>query len=161
MAEKDDQEYSFNDEEIEEVKASVVPSDESKIEVTEEDFSHFTGKNADKYLPKFKKFNVDGVDKFAVTWHWPAVFFTFFWMLYRKLYLWALFVFVFLKITAYLALLAAIIFGMTANYIYYKHAKRKIIRYKTANAPADSSQSAIALRKIGGVNRWAAVLAVI
>ena len=66
----------------------------STISLTDEDYTTFIGKNADKYLTKFKKFNVSGVDNFSATWHWPAFFVGFWWMLYRKLYLWALLYFV-------------------------------------------------------------------
>jgi len=52
-----------------------------------EEFIVFTGENAHKYLPKFEKFNIGGVDNFSITWHWPAFFVGFWWMLYRKLYL--------------------------------------------------------------------------
>ncbi|MFX0152568.1 MAG: DUF2628 domain-containing protein [Candidatus Hodarchaeota archaeon] len=132
---------------------------EQIVEVKEKDFVNFIGKNADKYLPKFKKFNVDGVDKFACTWHWPAFFFSFFWMLYRKLYMWALFAF-FWVLLPYQILPAAITCGMAANYIYYKRAKKKIIKYKTAKAPVDPHKAAISLRKKGGVKVWVPTLAV-
>ncbi len=53
--------------------------------VKEEDFALFVGKNAEKYLGKFRKFTQNGEDIFAATWHWPAFFFSFWWTLYRKL----------------------------------------------------------------------------
>ncbi len=58
--------------------------------LNEEDFIAFVGSNAPKYLEKFKKFRIGGVDNFVATWHWPAFLAGFWWMLYRKLYLWAL-----------------------------------------------------------------------
>ena len=107
---------------------------EQENSLSEEDFAHFIGKNADKYLLKFRKFNIDGVDKFSVTWHWPAFFFGFLWMLYRKLYLWALVAFAISVISilpSEFGLLIVIVWGMTGNYIYYKHAKKKILELKT------------------------------
>jgi hypothetical protein len=158
MAEKFEQGNSVSNEEIKEVKAVIVSSDQSKTEVTEEDFAHFIGKKADKYLSKFRKFNVGGVDKFAVTWHWPAFFFGLFWMLYRKLYLWALLAFILDIIISslpyYFAPLIMIVWGMTGNYIYYKHVKKKILKLKTDQSSFDLSLMAASLRKIGGVNRW-------
>jgi Tfp pilus assembly protein PilE len=164
MAEGFEQGNSLSDEKIEEVKGVVVSSDQSKTEVTEEDFAHFIGKKADKYLPKFRKFSSDGVDKFSVTWHWPVFFFGFFWMLYRKLYLWALFAFAIGIISLQLSdlgLLIAIPWGMTGNYIYYKHAKKKILKLKTDQPSLDLSLMETSLLKIGGVNRWAAYIPII
>jgi hypothetical protein len=65
-------------------------SHESALQITEEDFTQCLGRKAHKYLPRFRKFSARGADRFAMTWHWPAFFVTFWWMLYRKLYLWAL-----------------------------------------------------------------------
>ena len=141
-----------------------IPSTESLPQITEEDFAHFIGKNADKYLPKFKKFTVDGVDKFSITWHWSAFFFGGLWMLYRKLYLWFLLAFVLPIIPflpSYFGLLMMIVWGMTANYIYYKHAEKKILKLKTDQPSFDLSLMAASLRKIGGVNRRAAYIPVI
>jgi hypothetical protein len=103
----------------------------STAEVTEEDFSSFIGKNAENYIQEFRKFNVDGVDKFSWTWHWPAFFFGFWWLLYRKLYVWALIAFLLLFIP-YWFFLNSFVYGAVANYIYYKHTKKKITKYKTA-----------------------------
>ena len=133
--------------------------------LSEEDFAHFIGKKADKYLRKFKKFNVGGVDKFAVTWHWPAFFFGFLWMLYRKLYLWALVAFILdiaiSSLPYYFVLPMIIVWGMTGNYIYYKHAKKKILKLKTDQPSFDLSLMAASLRKMGGVNRWVPYIPVI
>lgn len=109
-------------------------------------------KNQHYYLEKFLKFDRDG--KTSATWHWPAFFVTFYWLLYRKMWVQALLYF----LSPYLALIAGAIiaavlgnllsdsagmslFGllyvlfyagmfivpaMYANAWYYKHAKRKI-----------------------------------
>ena len=125
---------------------------EQEVEATERDFVNFVGDNADKYLRKFKKFNVDGVDNFEWTWHWPAFFFGFWWPLYRKLYVWALIAFllsIISLIVPYWFFVNSIIYALIGNYIYYKHAKQKIIKYKTAKAPVDPHKAAIATQK-----RW-------
>jgi hypothetical protein len=70
-----EQQNNLNDEEMEEIQASIVTGDGSEIRVTEKVFARFIGNNADKYIPKFRKFNRDGGDKAALTWHWPAFFF--------------------------------------------------------------------------------------
>jgi len=41
-------------------------------------------KKADYYLPLFERFDRPGGS--PVSWNWPAVFVTFFWMLYRRMY---------------------------------------------------------------------------
>ena len=161
MAEKFGEENNLSNGEIEDVKDVFVSSDQSKTEATEEDFAHFIGKNADKYLLKFKKFKVGGVDKFSISWHWPAFFFGFLWMLYRKLYLWTLVAFAIGIISLFpsdFGFLITIVWGMTGNYIYYKHAKKKILKLKTDQPSFDLSLMETSLRKIGGVNRWAAYI---
>ena len=140
---------------------------EQEVEPTERDFVNFVGDNAYKYLRQFKKFNVDGVDEFAWTWNWPACFFGFWWLLYRKLYVWGLigFLLVFIPFwiifgsLVYWVFVNSMVYGIVANYIYYKHAKKKIIKYKTAEAPADPHKAAIALRKKGGVKAWVPAVA--
>lgn len=159
--EEHEEKNSLNDEEIEDVEALIVLGDKLEIEITEEEFAHFIGRNADYYIPKFRKFNNEG---FSVTWNWPAFFFQFFWMAYRKMYLWAFFaaagvwffygvVGLLLRIIGLvplsagvspeLALLLAISirllpligFGILGNYIYYKYAKQRITRGKRAGMP--------------------------
>jgi Tfp pilus assembly protein PilE len=112
--------------------------------VKEEDIALFIGKNAEKYLGKFRKFTQNGEDSFAATWHWPAFFFSFWWTLYRKLYGWAFLVF-FLGCVPYLGLLVMIAFGMSANYIYYRHAKKKLIEVKSLPASEVERAAAAAI----------------
>ncbi len=125
--------------------------------VKEEDFALFVGKNAEKYLGKFRKFTRNGEDTFAATWHWPAFFFSFLWTLYRKLYGWAILV-LFLGCVPYVGLLVMIASGISANYIYYKHAKKKLIEVKSLTA--SEAERAAAMARAGGVN-IAVVLAAI
>lgn len=129
--------------------------------ITDEDYTIFIGKNAYKYLQKFKKFNINGTDKFSLTWHWPAFFVPFFWMLYRKLYLWALLALLLsfvLGIIPYVGfLLPMVLFGMTGNYIYYKHIKKKILELKQLKVSPDIQR--VELARGGGVNSVAVVIA--
>ena len=60
-----------------------------QVSVTEEEFAAFIRGKAQQYLLKFRKFSVGGNDRFAATWHWPAFLVGFWWLLYRKMYLWA------------------------------------------------------------------------
>ena len=123
--------------------------------ITDEEFKTFIGKNADRYLAQFKKFTVGGVDRFKATWHWPAFFVPFLWMPHRKLYLWALalwaldLLLVFASVWALGLLLVSasagfgvilyfvvafllvmVVPGITGNYIYYKHVKKKLFQLK-------------------------------
>jgi hypothetical protein len=128
----------------------------SSSAVREEELALFVGKNAEKYLGKFRKFSRNGEDSFVTTWHWPAFFFSFWWTLYRKLYGWALLV-LFLGFVPYLGFLVMIAFGMSANYIYYQHAKKKLIEVKSL--PSSEVERAAAVARAGGVNNVAVVLA--
>ena len=123
--------------------------------VTENDLTMFVGKNTDKYLGSFRKFAAGGEDSFAATWHWPAFFFSFWWLLYRKMYVWML-VFLFLGCIPVAGLLAMIGFGLSAKYLYYKHAKKKIAAVKV-QTPSEVDRAA-AIARAGGVNNVAIVL---
>ena len=79
----------FNDENIEEAQASIVVADGSETRVTEKEFARFIGHNADEYLPVFRRFDIQGGHN-KISWHWPAFFFGFLWMAYRRMYVWAL-----------------------------------------------------------------------
>ena len=133
-----------------------VSEEGSATVVTDEEFSSYVGKNAETYIRKFRKFSVGGVDKFALTWHWPAFFLGFWWLLYRKLYVWALIAFllsiVCLKIP-YWFFVNSFIYALIANFIYYNKAKKNILKYKNVQRSADPSQAAVDLSKIGGVRK--------
>ncbi len=125
-----------------------------------DDLAAFIVCNRAKYLAKFEKFNYEGIDRFAVTWNWPAFFFNSCWFLYRKLYLWALIAFVVLCISIFnfiFIILSGILFGFLGNYLYYKHAQKKIYALHAFDPSADISSE---LARIGGVNRWAMVLGI-
>lgn len=127
---------------------------ESAGPVSEEEFAAFVGKNTDKYLGPFRKFAQDG-DSFSATWHWPAFFFTFWWLIYRKMYLWLL-ALVLLGCVPYVGLLVMVGFGISAKYLYYRHAKKKILELKSQTA-SDADRAA-AIARAGGVNNVAVVL---
>lgn len=100
---------------------------------------------------------MDGMDRFAATWHWPAFFVGFWWLLYRKMYLWALVCLVMLAIP-YSNVAAWIALAIGANYLYYRHAKNKIRAVKNARAIDDILP---VLAELGGVNKWVPFLAVV
>jgi len=132
-------------------------SQEIQFAGTEEDFRSYIGPQAEKYLVKFKRFAMTEGEGFALTWHWPAFIFGFWWFLYRKLYVWAL-VALGLWLIPHLALPAWFVWGTVANYLYFRQAQRKIGEYRSR---FNSALPAGTLTEIGGVNRWVWVLAVL
>lgn len=118
--------------------------------IRDSEFKAFIGNNSEKYLKKFKKFTGKGVATFALTWHWPAFFAGGWWLLYRKMYFWALVAFDTWMIP-HVALPAMFVWGAVGNYLYYLQAKRKIQEYKLAS-PVKVYPEILA--ELGGVNRW-------
>ena len=137
-------------------------------------------KNTDYYLRHFILF--DRNNKIGPTWHWPSFFITFYWLLYRKLWLYALMYFLspFLLtisivvisivatkdtaniVGALVGIVGSLIFlfipPMFANAIYYKHCKKKIVEldnsYDTHIQLADLSTR-------GGTSKLALLLVII
>lgn len=124
--------------------------------LTVDDFATFVGKNSETYLPKFAKFNAGGIDSFKATWHWPALFVPFWWMLYRKLYGWAALVF-FTALIPYIGwFILPIVWAIVANRLYYNHAKKKLLEIKQLH-PAPETQKAL-ITVTGGTGNVALVL---
>ena len=117
----------------------------------------FAGKNAEYYKAKFRKFEIRGVETFAPTWNWAAFLFTFWWMLYRKLYLWA-FLWLLLTFIPYFGLVFWIAAGITGNYLYYRHAMSRIRDARSAQPP---HQLPTVLAELGGVNEWVIPVAIV
>ena len=117
-------------------------------EVTRENFRAILGpKNQEYYLQRFKEYEANG--KTTLGWHWPAFFITFYWLLYRKMWLAALLYFILpyvctsvlglitsllgesrglMMLGCYLAYTLAILLlpPLFANALYYRHCQSKI-----------------------------------
>jgi hypothetical protein len=119
--------------------------------VSGEEFQAFIGNNSDYYLRNFGRFTATGTDTFTPTWNWSAFGFTFIWMLYRKMYLQSAVTFVIFCVPG-VNLFLHIAVGAFANYLYYKHAKEKILETRPRLAPQELYP---ALSQIGGVHGWA------
>ncbi len=118
--------------------------------ITADDIRVFVGENSYYYIQSFSKFTITGREKFRATWNWACFGFTFLWMLYRKMYLYALLTFIVFCLPG-LNILLHIGAGIIGNYLYYKHAKEKILEIRATQ----SSQNYVPiLQEIGGVNRW-------
>lgn len=122
---------------------------------TDEEYAAFIGPNVHKYLPKFRQYAENPVN-FQAGWNWPAFFFTFWWYLYRKMYLWAAVCFVTLLVP-YMQIFIMIGWGIAANYLYFRHAGAKMQELRSYHG----SNYAIYLAQTGGVNRWVPWVAVI
>lgn len=137
--------------------ASYTTNKSDNRNISDGDYIAFIGNNADKYIATFKKFNIAGVESFTPTWHWPAFFVSLWWMLYRKMYLWALAAFV-ISCIPYLGFIGMIVWGITGNYLYYKHVSSKIRALRDINPQGDLSTT---LSQIGGVNKWVVAVAIV
>ncbi len=114
-------------------------------QVSKAELENFIGPNLHKYLRKFDKFEQrNGRD--ALTWHWPAFFFAFPWLLYRKMYRWAVVAIIVWPIP-YVGLLASFAFGLSGNYLYYKYCNKRIPKVIQKAGPVDPE---IELRGRGG-----------
>jgi Tfp pilus assembly major pilin PilA len=73
---------------------------------------------ADFYVPKFLRF--DAVDSSKVSWNWPALFVSFFWFLYRRMYgYWAIYCLLIpIVIAICSAIVAAVAGAGTGNSLY-------------------------------------------
>jgi Tfp pilus assembly major pilin PilA len=70
------------------------------------------------YVPKFQRFDEPGASR--VSWNWPAFFVSFFWMLYRRMYVPALvYFFAWPVVLSILAVIASAVFGPTGGAIAY------------------------------------------
>lgn len=106
------------------------------------------------YLRQFDRFDAQG--KAGISWHWPSLFVSFYWFLYRKMWLAALIYFFLpylvmvplgiaaaitgksgenLIIFGYLLYIVAILIipPMYANALYYKHCKKKIAETRASS----------------------------
>ncbi|QGY40193.1 hypothetical protein GM415_08645 [Pseudodesulfovibrio cashew] len=113
-----------------------------------EDYAAFIDRNVHKFLPKFSTYCANPAS-FHPGWNWAAFFFTFWWYLYRKMYLWAALCFVTMWLP-YFNLIIWIGWGVAANSLYFRHANTKIAEAKAFYG----SGYQVYLRDAGGVNTW-------
>jgi hypothetical protein len=90
---------------------------------------------------------------FALSWNWSAFFFGPIWMLYRRLYFWAILAFLVEWIPGF-NLLIWIAVGSTANYLYFRHVQSRILELKQYRHTY--SDLLLSLRMNGGVSPGAA-----
>ncbi len=116
-------------------------------------FMRFVAVNTEYYFRQFAKFGSLERPSFAISWHWPAFFAFFFWAMYRKLWLWAGvnlaggLVLMFTVAPGFGYLAWALLWPLTANYLYFRHIRRRVL---ASGAAADGRQA-----DSGGVSRAA------
>lgn len=138
-------------------KVAVPPNESSRNLISEGDYRTFIGKNAEPFLKPFRKFQTPDADRFVATWNWPAFWLGFIWMLYRKMYFWALVAFL-IALTPFGFPVALIGWGVSGNYLYYLHARKKILKYQEHQ---NRFPGALSLNELGGVNRWVWVVGIL
>ena len=134
--------------------AQGVPETHARVDVPASDEAYYKAvlgpKNQDYYLSQFTRFDSDG--KINPLWHWPAFLVTFYWLLYRKMWFYAV-VYFFLSwvvmipfgilgasmgsavtVLGYLLYLVAIfiLIPMYANAIYYNHCNKIIAEIRAS-----------------------------
>jgi hypothetical protein len=120
----------------------------------------YLGPHADYFIDSFKKFNNNGVEEFHLTWSWPAFFFGVFYVVYRKMYLFALIGLILCLIPGLIFLWNCLLAPLATKYLYYRQVNAKIDKYSAAIQ--NDEQLLGALRSAGGVNKGlATALAVI
>lgn len=155
--------------------ATVIPG----VNLTEQYKAVVGPKNQDYYLKRFARFDKNG--EAGISWHWPAFFITLYWLLYRKMWLYALIYFIapyvvggvlgvmaaasegsgLVKMLTFFVYLAYFVVPpLYANALYYRHCHKKIEAAESStNDPqrqlgeltAVGGTSGIALFVIGGV----------
>ncbi|MDD9858508.1 MAG: DUF2628 domain-containing protein [Gammaproteobacteria bacterium] len=93
----------------------------------------FVGVNIEYYRRQFARFGSVERPTFALSWNWPAFFAFFLWASYRKLWRWAglhllggLLLVVIVE-PGFVYLLWALVWPLTANYLYYRHVCRCVL----------------------------------
>ena len=102
--------------------------EESETETNDEwdEIALFVGENMEQYQRKFRTlYNNEG--KFALHWHWPAFLIAIPWLIFRKMYLWAVALYLIVLVCPwYLLFIVALLPGFFGNYLYYRHTISKI-----------------------------------
>jgi hypothetical protein len=137
-------------------EATVTRSNASQdVPALEAQMLDYVRENGYYYDSKFDAIHKAG-DGFKPGWHWPAFFVPFHWALYRKLWLWAVAMFVApALLNAILPLLGILIanglFAISANFIYYKHVRNAVLSLRKRRQDTPEN-----LAKAGGTS-WPAV----
>ena len=132
-----------------------------------EELTAYIGPKAERYRHRFERFTRTGTTRFQFSWNNPAAFVGLWWYLYRKMYGWALVDFalsVLLGWTLFVPILWGVARAVTADYLYFRQADRKIREARpissAVDAPAANAAHLARLAAEGGVNAWVTWVAV-
>lgn len=150
------------------------PEPESKANSKEALYKAVVGqKNEDFYYQAFSK--IDNEGRLTVTWNWPAFFFSFYWMLYRKMWYPAAGYFLAGLLLSFLAVATAgdgsgiteidvvyligtfVVFPMYANVLYYNKCKELIVKARFNHPKPEEQISFLKLK--GGTSNVVVVVA--
>lgn len=114
----------------------------------------------DYYKKKFEQIETPAGPQFVLSWNWPAALFdSFLWFLYRKMYLFALLyamlpaLAIFLTGDMSVGLVSRVLAGGSANYLYYWHVRDKLQRIM-AMSHLDAQARTQLVREEGGVQYY-------
>ncbi len=112
------------------------------------------------YKEIFARIETPHGPRFTLSWNWPAALFdSFLWFLYRKMYMFALLyavapaLAIFLTGDMMVGIVSRILAGASANYLYYWHVKDKVQRIMTV-PNLDASVRARLIQEEGGVQPY-------
>ena len=123
------------------------------------DAATFIGPKAEYYIPAFQRIDATGS---MVSWNWSAFIGGILWMLYRKMYLYALIAWVACIVIGFIPVIGqiswivqAVAFGILGNWLY----KKKVEEELAAAATLDPAARAAQFAKRGGIT-WVPVIIV-
>ena len=145
--------------------------EESRLSLSEEtllrqDMETFIGPNSRVYLKQWDKWEGD-VEKVKFSWLWPAFFMPDIWLIYRKLYLVFLFIYLFVLPVVYLiyppatlvlSTLLRLFFATMGKLLYLQRVKRIVVEIRKPNLSDNEIHSEV-LKKGGVATGFAIALA--
>jgi hypothetical protein len=134
----------------------------------DDNFAAFVQKRIDYYLARWEVFAQSNE---KISWNWAAFFFSVYWLMYRKMYIPAIAVFVGSRIVKYTialrgghsygftTVLVCLGCGLLGNWLYYQYASRKIADVADTAGTDDPSLIGRTIESIGGTSLlWVFVL---
>jgi len=120
------------------------------------EITQFIGRNSERYVKQFEKFQQSGTKSFATTWHWPALFVPFYWAIYRKLWGWSVVIF----LSTVLSPLSNVLWALTANYLYFGHVNKRLAHLRKNSSPSDTRRELESITKAGNTSAVALGVAI-